>query len=168
MSATRRIRPAVYAAAIGMTVCMGFAGLAAAHDFDIEVPGLDPIVSPVAEGATLFQNVRVFDGSSPELSQPSNVLVPGNTIERISTGETEAAGARIVAGDGCVLMPGLIDAHWHAFMAATPHPILITAEPSYLHHGAAQEAEATLMRGFTTILGRADQTYGRRRRQLSA
>ena len=48
-------------------------------------------------------------------------------------------------------MPGLIDAHWHAFMAATPQMALMTVEMSYLHLLAARQAEATLMRGFTTI-----------------
>ena len=76
MSDIRRIRPTVYAAVVGMTVCMGFSGLAAAQDLDIQGPGLDPIVSSVTEGATLFRNVRIFDGSSPELSAPSNVLDP--------------------------------------------------------------------------------------------
>jgi hypothetical protein len=28
-------------------------------------------------------------------------------------------------------MPGLIDAHWHAFMAATPQILLMTADSSY-------------------------------------
>ena len=35
--------------------------------------------------ATLFQNVRVFDGKSGSLSEPQNVLVRGNKIDRIST-----------------------------------------------------------------------------------
>ena len=118
---------AVYAAAVGMTVCIGLAGRAAADDFDIDVPGLDPIIAPAAEGATLFRNVRVFDGNSPELSAPSNVLVRGNKIERITTDEIEAAGARTITGDGRVLMPGLIDAHWHAIMAATPQPVMMAA-----------------------------------------
>jgi imidazolonepropionase-like amidohydrolase len=48
-------------------------------------------------------------------------------------------------------MPGLIDAHWHAFMATTPQILLMTADSSYLHLLAARQAEATLMRGFTTI-----------------
>lgn len=34
--------------------------------------------------AVLFQNVRVFDGKGTALSAPANVLVRGNTIERIS------------------------------------------------------------------------------------
>ena len=42
--------------------------------------------TPAADGgATLFQNVRVFNGKSATLSSPSNVLVRGNLIERIST-----------------------------------------------------------------------------------
>ena len=38
----------------------------------------------VSGATTLFQNVRIFDGKSATLSAPSNVLVSGNTIERIS------------------------------------------------------------------------------------
>jgi hypothetical protein len=35
-------------------------------------------------GATLSQNVRIYDGTGTSLSAPSNVLVRGNRIERIS------------------------------------------------------------------------------------
>ena len=41
--------------------------------------------SPVSAGATLFQNVRIFNGKGGSLSAPSSVLVKGNVIERIST-----------------------------------------------------------------------------------
>src|SRR4029079_5205475 len=41
--------------------------------------------APVREAAPLFQDVRIFDGRSLALSAPSNVLVRGNLIERIST-----------------------------------------------------------------------------------
>ena len=52
-----------------------------------------------SEAATLFQNVRVFDGKSAELSGPSNVLVRGNTIERISTSSIAVEGnVRIIDG----------------------------------------------------------------------
>ena len=54
-------------------------------DADLEAPGLAPFPTPSAGGpATLFQNVRIFDGKSAALSAPSNVLVRDNTIERIS------------------------------------------------------------------------------------
>jgi len=32
----------------------------------------------------IFENVRIFDGTSDQLSAPSNVLVVGNLIEAIS------------------------------------------------------------------------------------
>ena len=34
--------------------------------------------------ATLYENVRVFDGVSEKLTPPTNVLVVGNTIKAIS------------------------------------------------------------------------------------
>jgi imidazolonepropionase-like amidohydrolase len=104
--------------------------------------------------ATLFQNVYIFDGKSAELSAPSNVLIRGNTIERISADPIAVSpddNVRVIPADGRVLMPGLIDAHWHVFMAATSVPVLMTGEPAYLNLLAAREAEATLMRGFTTV-----------------
>ena len=54
---------------------------------------------------TLFRNVRVFDGKSAKLSEPTNVLVRGNRIAGV--GEASgAAGARVVEGEGRTLMPG--------------------------------------------------------------
>jgi hypothetical protein len=35
--------------------------------------------------AVLFENVRVFDGKSAQLSGPTNVIACGNKIEKIST-----------------------------------------------------------------------------------
>jgi len=110
--------------------------------------------APARPAATLFQNVHIFDGKSAELSTPSNVLVRGNTIERISTAPIAVDAddsIRVVPADGRVLMPGLIDAHWHVFMAGTPQPVLLTGDPAYLNLLAARQAEATLMRGFTTV-----------------
>jgi imidazolonepropionase-like amidohydrolase len=136
-------------------------------DADLEAPGLPTFPTTLAGGAvTLFQNVRIFDGASAALSAPSNVLVRGNTIERISvnpiTVETNA-NVHVIAANGRVLMPGLIDAHWHAFMAATPQMLLMTADPSYLQLLAARQAEATLMRGFTTVRDLGGPVFGLKR-----
>jgi len=135
-------------------------------DADLEAPGLAPFHTTLARGATLFQNVRIFDGKREVLSAPSNVLVTGNTIERISVSPitVEAdANVRVIAADGRVLMPGLIDAHWHAFMAATPQMILMTADAPYLHLLAARQAEATLLRGFTTVRDLGGPVFGLKR-----
>jgi len=126
-----------------------------------------PAPTTVAGGAvTLFQNVRIFNGRSATLSAPSNVLVRGNTIERISASPITVdatAGGRVIAGGGRVLMPGLIDAHWHAFMAATPIALMADGDTSYVTLLAARQAEATLMRGFTTIRDLGGPVFGLKR-----
>ena len=131
-----------------------------------EAPGGAPSTTFTSGVVTLFQNVRIFDGKSAALSAPSNVLVRGNTIERISASPIAVdtnANVRVIAANGRVLMPGLIDAHWHAFMAATPQPLLMTADASYLHLLAARQAEATLMRGFTTVRNLGGPVFGLKR-----
>ncbi len=135
------------------------------QDYDIEVPG-QPASIPIPKGVTLFQNVRIFDGTHSTLSAPSNVLIRGNTIERISASPITVdanANVQVIAGNGRVLMPGLIDAHWHSFMAATPQLVLMTSEPSYLHLLAARQAEATLMSGFTTVRDLGGPVFGLKR-----
>ena len=118
------------------------------------------------EPLTLFQDVRIFDGESETLSEPSDVLIRGNTIARISATPIRLdknAKATIIPAEGRVLMPGLIDAHWHMIMAATPQPMLMTADPAYVQLRAARQAEATLMRGFTTVRDMGGPTLGLKR-----
>jgi imidazolonepropionase-like amidohydrolase len=154
------IRILVFFAVLSFGICQP----SVAQDYDLAAPGLVE-AAPVGGGVTLFQNVRIFDGKSAALSAPSNVLVKGHTIERISTAPIANVGsnARTIDGNGRVLMPGLIDAHWHAFMAATPQMILMTADPSYLQLLAARQAEATLMRGFTTVRDLGGPVFGLKR-----
>jgi imidazolonepropionase-like amidohydrolase len=102
---------------------------------------------------TLFNNVRVFDGKGSSLSKPTNVLVRGNLIERISEAPIATdrmATTTIIDGGGRTLMPGLIDNHWHAaLIRVTPAESLGDVGYSTLLAGA--EATDTLMRGFTTV-----------------
>ena len=103
---------------------------------------------------TLFQNVRVFDGESGTLSGPTNVLVKGQTIARISAGPVAIepdVRATVIAGNGRTLMPGLIDNHWHTILARPTPAEAITGDVGYTALLASVEAAATLMRGFTTV-----------------
>jgi imidazolonepropionase-like amidohydrolase len=109
----------------------------------------------VEPGVTVFQGVRVFDGRTPALTGPSDVVVDGATIESVGPAAAEldldGRRARVIDGAGRVLMPGLIDAHWHAIFAALPIQVAMTADPGYLHLVAGREAERTLLRGFTSV-----------------
>ncbi len=152
----------ILSAALLIGLCQTIYG----QDYDLAAPGSEPPAVSVPSGATLFQNVRIFDGNSAALSAPANVLVRGNIIERISPSPiTVEAGTnvQIIAGSGRVLMPGLIDAHWHAFMAGASMPLLMTADPAYLQILAARQAEATLMRGFTTVRDMGGPVFGLKR-----
>jgi imidazolonepropionase-like amidohydrolase len=106
--------------------------------------------------AILFENVRVFDGISDQLSEPSQVLVVGNQIQRIDTRPVPIPADLSLAridGTGRVLMPGLIDAHTHLFMETLSSEELLeaaTTSPGILFQRAEENATAMLMRGFTS------------------
>ncbi|WP_305821140.1 amidohydrolase family protein [Massilia brevitalea] len=63
--------------------------------------------------ATLVQDVRVFDGKA--VHERRSVLFDGATILDANFRGAAPQGARIVSGAGRTLLPGLIDAHTHAF-----------------------------------------------------
>ena len=117
---------------------------------------LAPVVvaEDLPSDGVLFENVRIFNGISGQLSGPANVLVTENVIRTISSASiVEPAGMTVlrIRGDGRTLMPGLIDNHWHTMFAAPSMFQLIEGDLGYLSLLASAEAEATLMRGFTTV-----------------
>ncbi|MET0855233.1 MAG: CIA30 family protein [Telluria sp.] len=63
--------------------------------------------------ATLVQDVRVFDGMAVHARR--SVLIDNGVIVNADYRGAAPAGARIVSGTGRTLLPGLIDAHVHAY-----------------------------------------------------
>ncbi|WP_081809304.1 amidohydrolase family protein [Mycobacterium sp. URHB0044] len=121
-----------------------------------------PATGPEAR-ATEFRNVRVFDGHSDHLSAPSNVLVRGNRIARISTDPlpTEPGEAiTVIDGGGRTLMPGLIDNHWHTMFVRPSPAQVMSSDPGYVNLLAGAEAQDTLLRGFTTVRDLGGPSFG--------
>jgi len=116
---------------------------------------------PVAPaGPVVFSNVRVFDGMSEALRAGLRVIVEGQTIKAVEQASGPApAGAQVIDGGGRVLMPGLIDAHYHLMMAALPLQTLLVADIGDITLAAAAEAERLLLRGFTTIRDMAGPAF---------
>ena len=115
---------------------------------------------------TVFENVRIFDGKSEQLSANMNVLVRGNTVEKISKDSIPIDGdssAKIIAGGGRTLMPGLIDAHWHAMLVRPTPAQLLVDDVGYMNLVAGAEATDTLMRGFTTVRDVGGPSFGLKR-----
>lgn len=106
------------------------------------------------EDQILFSNVRVFDGSSSQLSEPVNVLIKGNKIQEINSKNISVSGNAVrIDGKGKTLMPGLIDAHVHLTFGALSKEEMMS--PDFNMNSAiqkvSQSAEETLMRGFTSV-----------------
>ena len=100
----------------------------------------------------LFENCAVFDGVSPELREGAAVVVEEGRIKEIVDGAVSGlADATRVAVGGRTLMPGLIDAHFHALLADLDIPALDDMPASLLHQHARRNLEAALNRGFTTV-----------------
>jgi len=115
--------------------------------------------------ATLFQNVRIFDGKGG-FSTASHVLVRGNRIEHISSAPITAdpsASTVVIDGGGRTLMPGLIDVHWHAMLVRPTPAQAMVDDVGYSNLVAAAEATATLMRGFTTVRDLGGPAFGLKR-----
>lgn len=88
----------------------------------------------------LIKNVVIFDGKSPE-TITGNIWITENKIQKISAEPINAGeDVEVIDGHGKFLMPGLIDAHWHAYLAANTMVDLLTAHASYTQLRAGQEA----------------------------
>jgi imidazolonepropionase-like amidohydrolase len=104
-------------------------------------PGEAQQPSAVESEAILFRDVRIFDGKSSKLSAPSNVLVRSDKIERISTSPISSdPGTQVIDGGGRTLMPGLIDAHWHAMLIRPTPAEAISGDVGYNNLIAGDEA----------------------------
>ena len=116
-------------------------------------------------GAVLFEDVRIFDGKSAQLSGPTNVLVRGNKIATISKAPIQVDGSatRRIEGVGRTLMPGLIDMHWHTMFVRPSHTEILGWDLGYANLVAGAEATDTLMRGFTTVRDMGGPSFGLKR-----
>jgi Imidazolonepropionase and related amidohydrolases len=103
-----------------------------------------------AARAILLTNLRLFDGS-PVLDGQVCILIKDGVIDALLPVDTPVEGALVIDCGQRVVMPGLIDAHWHTTLAAITELDAMSSDAGYVHLVAAHEAEKTLMRGFTTV-----------------
>ncbi len=120
-----------------------------------------------AETAVLINNVHLFDGKSSKRAEKTvNVLIVDDVIQGISAAALPApenASLTLIDGERRTLMPGLIDAHWHMMLVGQSLTDAMTSEVGYTNLRAAQVAEATLMRGFTSVRDMGGPVRGLRR-----
>src|SRR5690606_23538112 len=98
-----------------------------------------------------LKNARIFDGVGSALIDGRDVLVHDGRIKDIIGAADTVSEAEVIDCGGGTLMPGMIDAHWHSILAGISQMAAMTADIPYVHLVAAQEAERTVLRGFTTV-----------------
>ena len=118
------------------------------------------------QSGVIFENVRIFDGTTDRLSPPSNVLVVGNVIKSISRAPVivpPATSVTRIEGGGRTLMPGLIDAHTHIMFTTVQQAVVLTSDVGYINVAAVKAANDMLMRGFTSIRDLGGPVFGLKR-----
>ena len=93
--------------------------------------------------ALIFENVRIFNGTSGQLAAPSNVLVVGNLIKSISVApiaDPAMTAVTRIQGGKRTLMPGLIDAHTHLMFETVPQQALLVSDIGFVNLAAGKAA----------------------------
>lgn len=93
---------------------------------------LDPSTGTTTEG-----DMRIEDGAIAEVGEVSI--------------DTKGQGAPEVDLEGMTVIPGLIDAHFHAYAAGIGGIMMSTKSMSFVVLNAANRLAAALRRGFTTV-----------------
>jgi len=69
------------------------------------------IISQDTSPATVFKNVRVFDGE--KIIPPCTVVITADKISAVNGDAPVPEGAELIDGNGLTLLPGFFDAHVH-------------------------------------------------------
>ena len=110
--------------------------------------------------AYLFSGGRFLDPRQPELRDGIEVLVEGDRVMEVSDRPIASPSATRIDLHGRTLMPGLIDAHVHFFLAEVNLALLDGMPLTLLTTKAAAAARRMLMRGFTTVRDAGGSDYG--------
>src|SRR5450432_1174403 len=99
----------------------------------------------------LFKNARIFDGESAECAEGMSVLVEGDSIREVSDKPIAAKDARVMDVGGRTLMPGMIDAHMHAYASDVNMFKVEALGSAYRTAHAVRMLGFALDCGFTTV-----------------
>lgn len=99
----------------------------------------------------ILKNGLLFDGVSDQLIEGASVAIEDGMICEISEHEIKLEGAHTVDLGGRFLMPGLIDAHFHAYSITFDMARLDNMPMPLKVAHAARLLEGTLSRGYTTV-----------------
>lgn len=110
--------------------------------------------------SVLFKNARLFDGSNGDCPEGIQVLVEAGVIREVSDKPIKMSHAHVIDLGGRTLMPGLIDAHIHAYFSDINWHKVDSAGEAYRAAHAARMLSFALNCGFTTVRDIGGGDYG--------
>lgn len=99
----------------------------------------------------ILNNFRLFDGVSEQIHKGGSVIVEDDTIREVAEKPTKLKDATVFDCGDRFLMPGLIDAHFHAYSASFDMQWLDRMPKPLLVAHALKHLKDALLRGFTTV-----------------
>ena len=107
----------------------------------------------------LLSDGLIFDGHSPDLIADKFILIKNDRIAAITSERPEEHVQEIKLA-GKIVMPGLIDCHFHAYACGVDFQELESLPISYVAQRGRQLMENALRRGFTTVRDAGGADYG--------
>lgn len=109
---------------------------------------------------TQIYNANLLDPERGTITPDAHIIVEGTRIREVGEGAPLGSADLSIDAEGKTLMPGLIDAHVHAFLTSMDMSSL-AGRPMTLHaFEAAKLLEGMLARGFTTVRDAAGADWG--------
>lgn len=109
---------------------------------------------------TILTNCAIFNGVDDDLIEGQDIVIENERISALEkTGSGHADANRVDCG-GRVVLPGLIDAHFHANTPSFDFYGMDRMPPALLASHAGTLLEGALQRGFTTVRDAAGADVG--------
>ncbi len=101
--------------------------------------------------ATILENCSIFDGVNNVVKESHHILIDDGVIKEVSDRVLKSTTAVTRDMGGRFVMPGLIDAHFHAYGIDTNVNVVDKTPTALRALHARQILEDSLQRGFTTL-----------------
>lgn len=113
-----------------------------------------------AQPPIILTNLRYFDGETLAVQSGRDILVEDGRITALVPVGTRPEVAQAIDCGGRTVVPGLIDAHWHATLCGVTEQTALMGDINLVQLIAGQQAGETLMRGFTTVRDVGGPAFG--------
>lgn len=120
-----------FMAVVGLCATGAWAWIVRRRFVEHSSAALDGIVAAPVSQHLLFRNVAMWDGLSDEIRDDVSVeVLDGHVIAIGDAADVIPGRAEVIDGEGCTLLPGLIDAHVHMMYESGPD--LLTRGPKLM------------------------------------